>query len=130
MLKCILFFLFFMKQIFNYTFSIYVYSCCGNDFYIQLNEIQTYFRRFNDNKSTFNHYNNLDSIYVTIISNVTYEMIWGFIELENNCTLPFSNNPLINVQNDIFQGVAYGEGGVGCFMFLLINTNLNFNFKL
>ena len=130
MLKCILFFLFFMKQIFNYTFSIYVYSCCGNDFYIQLNGIQTYFRRYNDNKSTFNLYNNLDSIYVTIISNVTYEMIWGFIELENNCTLPFSNNPLINVQNDIFQGVAYGEGGVGCFMFLLINTNLNFNFKL
>ena len=125
MIRYILYSLFFIKQIFNYTFSIHLYSCCNWDFFIKLNELPTYSRKYYENINTFNQYNELDPIYVTITSiEPDYrgyrEVMCGFIELENNCTLLFTNNSLINVHKYYWETKLLEN--VNCICYELFNN--------
>ncbi len=94
------FLFFFIQQILNYTYKIHIYADFNFTIYIDGRNINKNYS-YPINKEILEFPNKLNGSNISFslyhYYNNEYKNFYGYIELENNCSLFFTNNSLINI---------------------------------
>ena len=90
---------FFIQQVLNYTYKIHIYADFNFTIYIDGRNInKNYSYPINKEILEFPNKLNGSNISFSLYHDYNeYKYFYGYIELENNCSLFFTNNSLINI---------------------------------